>query len=68
MLTVLVTDALQEQLENESEQTSLVLPSHDVPSRLPRILDEQSWFSRLGRTTGRPRYEPITGVAADEQR
>lgn len=68
MLTVLATDALQEQLENESEQTSLILPSHDVPSRLPRIRNEQSWFSRLGRTTGRPRYEPITDVTADEQR
>lgn len=61
-------DALQEQLENESEVTSLNLPSHDVPSRLPQIWNEQSWFSRLGRTTGRPRYEPITDVTADEQR
>lgn len=61
-------DALQEQLENESERTSLILPSHDVSSRLPRIPNEQNWFSRLGRTTERPRYEPITDVTADEQR
>lgn len=60
------SDERDEQLENESERTSLVAgnfaTNHQTISPHPRPLriGERSWLSRMfNRTDGRTRYEPI---------
>lgn len=59
-------DERDEQLENESERTSLVTgnfpTNHQTISAHPRSLrtGERSWLSRMfNRTDGRTRYEPV---------